>query len=43
MAESAELTDASAKKVHHAAANVATQAKRLSEVVDGFLRNVAAI
>jgi methyl-accepting chemotaxis protein len=43
MAESAELTDAGAKKVHHAAANVATQAKRLSEVVDGFLRNVAAI
>ncbi|MGA3302797.1 MAG: methyl-accepting chemotaxis protein [Methylovirgula sp.] len=43
MAESAALTDASAKKVHHAAANVATQARRLSEVVDGFLRNVAAI
>ncbi len=36
-------TDASANKVHHAADNVATQAKRLSETVDGFLRNVAAI
>jgi methyl-accepting chemotaxis protein len=43
VAASAAQTDVAANKVHRAAANVATQAKRLSETVDGFLRNVAAI
>ncbi len=43
VAASVAQTDASANKVHHAASHVATQAKRLSETVDGFLRNVAAI
>ena len=43
VAACAAETDLSAEKVHHAAANVATQAKRLRETVDGFLRNVAAI
>ncbi|HEY5225402.1 MAG TPA: methyl-accepting chemotaxis protein, partial [Methylovirgula sp.] len=43
VAASAAQTDLSAEKVHRAAAHVATQAKRLSETVDGFLRNVAQI
>jgi methyl-accepting chemotaxis protein len=43
VAASAAQTDASANHMHRAAANVALQATRLSETVDGFLRNVAAI
>ncbi len=43
VAASAAQTDASANHMHRAASNVAMQATRLSETVDGFLRNVAAI
>jgi methyl-accepting chemotaxis protein len=43
VAASAAQTDLSAEKVQRAAAHVATHAKRLSETVDGFLRNVAQL
>ncbi|MHB8885444.1 MAG: methyl-accepting chemotaxis protein [Methylovirgula sp.] len=43
VATGAAETDQSANKLHHSAANLATQAKRLSETVDGFLRNVATL
>ncbi len=43
VATGAAETDQSADKLHHAAGNLAIQAKRLSETVDGFLRNVGTL